>query len=446
MTLTSGGKRHERNIETAQSWCHDFLLTELTTLLPQSSLDEPAIRRYLWNIIQSDSEHALHARLCLRCWISHQIAGACAKLSSKFGQKYGFTTIDLLPFVLDDDGTLEPSFSPFSLEILSQYDESKSSLSTWSYRKTEGHRDINLFLLDKGLYRISDWAILNDTPPDRLQRIFVGVDGQTLQEKVTLLQAFHQVYRRDRMQARLQTGSASRCLEPTPQQLSQIAHLIETKSSPGSDLNRILSQLCDLATELRRHRIAARRKTPVTQSLQALEETGYDLPQPDDSDSENEFLQRYRTSFLEGLNDAIKAITFKKCENYQKRNPSKAHLFVTALRLFHCEGLSMTVIAKVLDLPSQTAISRLIGLKQFRAEICAYWLNHLQENVRLEILQTMTSERLSQISQQVDAILAEETEAVMAEAAAEAQMPKNRTCNSTFSRHLCQELSGSTPS
>ncbi|MEO1622240.1 MAG: hypothetical protein AAFU53_14570, partial [Cyanobacteria bacterium J06632_3] len=384
-------------------------------------------------------------RLCLRCWVSHKISGACANLSHKFGQSFGFTTTDLLPFVLDDEGELTPSFSPFSLEILSQYDDRKSALSTWVYRKTESQKDINRFLLEKGLYRASDWAILNDTPPDRLSRIFVGLSSEALESRTTLLKAFHRVYRAERIQERLQRGRASRCVEPTPPQLRKMLSFIKLKIEP----RELFNQLCELANELRTHRISVRRNQPFTKSLQVLEAGvgGYDIPQTTaEVDSEREFIERYRGLFVEGLNDAIKSITLSTFKKYQRRNSSKAQLFIIALKLFHCEGMSMSTIAQAIDLPSQTAVTRLISLKRYRAEICAYWLQQLQGQVKIEVLKAITPERLTQISNQLEKILDEETAAVMAEAAAEAQMPKDRTTDSTFARHLCQELATFTPS
>ena len=49
----------------------------------------------------------------------------------------------------------------------------------------------------------------------------------------------------------------------------------------------------------------------------------------------------------------------------------------------------------------------------------------------------------AEIAQQLDQILSEEAETVMAEAASEAQIPKNRTANSVFSRRLCATVSAS---
>ncbi|MEL6130756.1 MAG: hypothetical protein AAFR30_12755, partial [Cyanobacteria bacterium J06628_4] len=56
-------------------------------------------------------------------------------------------------------------------------------------------------------------------------------------------------------------------------------------------------------------------------------------------------------------------------------------------------------------------------------------------------LQHISADRLTEIAQQLDHILLEETASVMAEAASEAQIPKNRTANSVFSRRLCKTVS-----
>ena len=45
------------------------------------------------------------------------------------------------------------------------------------------------------------------------------------------------------------------------------------------------------------------------------------------------------------------------------------------------------------------------------------------------------------IAQQLATVLSEETDAVMTEAAAEAQISKNRGVNSTFAKRLCAQLS-----
>ncbi|MEC4812105.1 MAG: hypothetical protein SAK29_02315 [Scytonema sp. PMC 1069.18] len=48
-------------------------------------------------------------------------------------------------------------------EILQSFDCQRSNLSTWSGQKVKQHKPLNQFLLERGLYLASDWAILNDT-------------------------------------------------------------------------------------------------------------------------------------------------------------------------------------------------------------------------------------------------------------------------------------------
>src|SRR4028118_181847 len=50
----------------------------------------------------SDDNRRLLAERCLQCFISGQIDQVCQKLAAQFGNEHGFTSSDLLPFVLDD--------------------------------------------------------------------------------------------------------------------------------------------------------------------------------------------------------------------------------------------------------------------------------------------------------------------------------------------------------
>ena len=100
----------------------------------------------------------------------------------------------------------------------------------------------------------------------------------------------------------------------------------------------------------------------------------------------------------------------------------------------------MSAIAQQLGLASQVQVTRLLQLKRFRTEICAYWFNQLKAQVSQDALAYISPDRLSQIAQQLEAVLAEETVATIAEAAAEAQMSKNRSAKSKFARQLCAKL------
>ncbi len=435
VTLTSAGQRKIREAPLAKRWCQT-----LDSSWELADDSDRTVQTHLWQLWQTDGEDALLALLCLRCWLSHQIAAACTQLASQFGKHYGFAAADLWPLVLDDDGRLSLTYQPLSLTILKRYDPAQAALSTWASRMTKAHPEINRFCLERGLYRISDWALLNDTSVGRLARALPGLGETELAQKARLLTAYHQVYRRDRIAQRQQSGRASRCLEPTDAQLLEI--------SPNSPPNRVLQQLCELADLLREHRIAVRRGMPLTRSLDATVEdrSSVQIASEPRSSSEAEgvaqdqFVQRYRSHFLGSLDEAIASVTLSYVTGYEKRQPSKGQLFLSALDLFHCGGLSMGAIAKQIGLSSQVQVTRLLKLKRFRTEVCAHWFNQLKQEVKTEALQFIPPDRLSTITEQLEEILTEETEAVMTEAASEAQIAKNREAKSTFARRLCARL------
>ncbi|EDX84894.1 hypothetical protein S7335_2593 [Synechococcus sp. PCC 7335] len=461
VTLTSAGQRKIKAMPSAKRWCQTYLEKALkgtsdsndagdrasSHLLVNDHLgddrvsNDRTVQTYLWQRWQARDESAPLALLCLRCWLSHQIVATCSQLASQFGRHYGFVTDDLLPLVLDDDGRLSLVYQPLSVKILERYDPSQAALSTWTSRMTKAHPEINRFCLDRGLYRISDWALLNDTSVGRLSRALPGLSPAALKQKVALLTAYHQVYRRDRIIQRQQSGRASRCLEPTDAQLLEIR--------PNSPPALVLQQLCELAEQLREHRIAMRRGMPITQSLDAtIDNQPYLQPasasqtegEAESKTVQDEFVQRYRSHFLESLDEAITAVAKSYASGYEKRQRSKGRLFLSALNLFHCEGLSMGVIAQKIGLSSQVQVTRLLKLKRFRTEVCAHWFNRLKQQIKAEALQFIAPERLSTITEQLETILSEETSSVMTEAAAEAQISKNRAIKSTFARQLCARL------
>lgn len=433
VTLTSAGKCRNKEIAEAESWYKSQAVNQT------DELSEREIQTKLWYLTQLDTEHASIARLCLRCWLSHHIAMVCYQLTKQFGQTYGFTVTDLWPLVLDDDGSLSPSYQPLTAKILERYQPQQAALSTWASRLTKGHPEMNRFLLERGLYRISDWAILNDTPVARLKRDLPSISAIELKERCELLTAYHLVYRQDRLLNREKVGRTSRCIDPTPKQLLAIGTIVN-RSWQSSE---VLTRLSELAHQLREHRIAVRRGVPVAQSLAVMETHGQQLENNVEDEAEvaqDDFLQQYRSHFSNSLERSIERVVFGYTEIYRKKNPPKDKAFLLALHLFHCEGLSMSVIAQQVGLKSQVQVSRLLNLKRFRTEICIYWLKQIKQQVNAEALAHISHDHLTRISEQVDRILAEETASAMAEAAAEAQVSKNRETKSTFARRLCAVL------
>ncbi len=112
------------------------------------------------------------------------------------------------------------------------------------------------------MYFISDWAILNDTKSKQLQRIlaeFHHLSESEIRLACLLLESYHAVYRRDRLEQRrnlLNSGQARiqrRCLPPTTTQLHEIARLLNAKATLRLETEEVLNHLQNLAKGLQQY-------------------------------------------------------------------------------------------------------------------------------------------------------------------------------------------------
>jgi len=119
------------------------------------------------------------------------------------------------------------------------------------------------------VYFISDWAILNETKSKQLQRIlteFHHLSESEIRDSCILLESYHAVYRRDRLeQGRnfLNSGQARiprRCLPPTARQLHEIGRLLNAKATLRLGTEEVLNQLQNLAKGLQQYRILCQEK------------------------------------------------------------------------------------------------------------------------------------------------------------------------------------------
>jgi hypothetical protein len=99
-------------------------------------------------------------------------------LEAKYRDEYGVSCSDLLPLVLDEAGEINrknTAYQSLARQIIESFDPQQSSLATWTNRRVKFHPELNAFLLERGIYMISNWAILNDTRPKQLERILSEV-------------------------------------------------------------------------------------------------------------------------------------------------------------------------------------------------------------------------------------------------------------------------------
>ncbi|MBD2495821.1 hypothetical protein [Nostoc sp. FACHB-280] len=392
------------------------------------------------------TDRYLLAQRCLLCFISWQIEQVCWQLEQNFGVIHGFTCADLLPYVLDDDGSLKPvnNYQCLSRKILQSFDPQQSSLKTWTHTKVKHDSEMNQFLLGCGVYLISDWAILNDTQPNQLQRILTAFYSLTLseiQQAQKLLESYHTIYRSARLQQRAR-GIGGKCTTPTTEQLQQIALLLENKTGQIFRAETVMAKLQELAERLRQYRIYIRSAYLPTEPLDILNKDSHPVTKEilDNENEQLEFLKLYRIQFLACLEQALALVIQSRINQLQRKNADKAKQFLIALRLFHCQNLSMTEIAARLELRAQDAVTRLLKLKEFRSEVSQQLLNLLCKQV-LELARNYSNiESLTILEQQIKIAINEQIEIVIIDAETQAQTAKNYIKTSLFNEKLCRYL------
>lgn len=447
--LDGSGKIVVEEIRTAKS----FIDKQLPHLVNQAAFSDSVMQRYLFTLLSdNNSTVCLMAETCLRCFISEQIKQVCWSLERQFGNNHQFSCYDLYPFVLDDTltygkppKTAAPATEYISMatKILQSFDPQQASLTTWTTRLVRHEPNLNHFLLERGIYLVSDWAILNDTTPKQLQRIFKEfhhLNDTVIAQAIRFLEAYHRIYRQERL-ANRKAKVRGKCPSPSLEQLQKIASLVELPLSP----EKTLGQLQYLAERLREYRICVR--------VGKLKQDSLDIPdiltkveqqqvagidgESAEEEVQEEFLSRYRQQFLTCLEQAIAQVISKWLS--QQKEPKKQQ-FLTSLKLFHCQGYSMTKIAALIGLQAQYQVTRLMQLKNFRADIRQQMLKNLRHQVTEMAAVYTNPDQLRQQEQQIQTALDEQVSFFIEQAETEASTAKNRPLKSLFAQSLCHYL------
>ncbi|NJM21050.1 MAG: hypothetical protein HC836_43560 [Richelia sp. RM2_1_2] len=447
--INAAGNRQIQSIPSAQT----FFTQVFIELIDVNHLSNSQIQSRLLDLYRDASvDKSMNAQRCLLCFISWEIEKVCLNLEKQFGAVGGFTSRDLLPYVLDDDGRLQPknSYQCFSLEILQSFDIRQSSLSSWTSRKVKQHPALSKFLLECGIYLLSDWAILNDTQPKQLERIlsqFHSLTVTEIQQNQWLLSSYHIVYRAQRLQQH-RARKTSKCQPPTIEQLQQISDRLNSLSTGKYNFStdNLMAQLQQLAKYLREYRIHVRGGSLAKESIDITDGNNHNYLGSSNTinyQEENqisEFLKKYRTQFIECLDNALASVTQIRVSKMQRKDVIKANKFLTALKLFHCQGLSMTEIAKLIEMKAQFQVTRLLKLKEFRADVTHELSIMLKARV-LELAQNYSDlEPLQALELEITIALTEQVTNLIAEAEIEAAGGKTNSTRSRFASRLCQYL------
>lgn len=444
-----------------------------TREFPAPDLKDVKIQRQLIDWFREEpsngnSTRSNLAELCLRCFISSQIESSCIEIEQKFGTTHGFTRYDLFPFVLYNPIPNHPNESndyiPFTTQVLQQFNPGKSNLSTWTKRLVSQHQEIKTFLLEHGVYIVSDWAILNDTTPKQIQRILLefhlpNLTEFEIQAAVKLLTSYHAIYRQQRFAERKKQKEQKaritwQCSPPTDEQLLEIAKRLKLRGDDREICEEVTNQLQNLASQLRQYRIAVRRKTVPTENIYdpntALEvdkKLAENFTETTDEDNgTSEFLEFYHQQLIDSLDTALKQITQSRLTNLERKKPADVSKFIIALHLHHCQQESMSAIAPKVELKAQYQVTRLLKLTDFRADVRQEMLKLLLTTIPEKAKTYASPERLSTLSEQVESALNEQIAEMIQLAEAESSNPKKTcTAKSLFSERLCLYLTQLAP-
>jgi hypothetical protein len=454
---------------TGRHWVEEVAIAQAVFqehFADQPNVSDASIQRQLLQLMRDPSVSLAIRQLaqwCLRCFISQQTEKACMQLERQFGTRHGFTRYNLFPFVLDDDLRAFPflsdepdstQYQPLAGEILRTVDISQSTLSTWTTRQVRHHPELRRFLQENGVFLATDWGILNDTSPDLLKTVltdFYVLSAAEVTSAYHLLQAYHQVYCHDRFQQRKLGHLKGRavCTAPSSEQLTRmVGYLQEQGLLPPRSSERILSQLQTIASQLRQYRLHRANGTLPTDLLNKADTSEIadkvGTVDPEIDPEADDFLRFYRGQILSCLDQALAQVTHDRFTYLKrKKTATDAEHFLTALKLFHCQGQSMSEIAPQVELEKQYQVTRLLKLKNFRDNVRSRLLRQLLGLVQ-DKAKTYTDDldplRLQKLNQQIETILEEHIGVILQRAESEAANARQREMTSLFARRLCEHL------
>ena len=444
--LNSSGKLKKIEIVRAKHFIKQY------SRFDSHDTSDRSIQRDLFLLRNNRDENSILADLCLRCFISHQIKQVCTQLYIQFGRERDFSRNDLLAYTLNDTLDLAENrpltasqYKPLGVEILEKFDPSKANLSTWTTLCVRQNRELERCLLEHGVWLITNWAILNHTNTKQVKRILSKFHDLTLAEveqATILLSAYHNVYRRDRLENRQSRGA--KCQTPSIEQLERIAILVKQQANLFLSPEQTLSQLERLANLLREYRIHMGGGTIRQESLDNTEINTERIQANLTSGEDNvdnvdcsDWLKSYRQQFQQSLDKSIEAVITNRLSKFKGKKAAKATQFITALGLLHCQGESMSEIASKVGLKKQYQVTRLLKLKELRVDIRHHLLQLMRD-------WTMTQTELEDIDSlkkrehEIELALAEQIDLVLDEA--EKEVSTANSTPSVLTKRICVYL------
>lgn len=405
-----------------------------------------------------DATERSHAGLCLRCYVSEPILNACRKIDRLFGNDRSFTYRDLLPFVLNDDGktlvvpdrdgktqvavdrdgtSQSIAYRFFSMQILQTFksnDRSSMSLDNWVYLQTKQNPELKNFLSEFGFKQLSDWALLNRARLKQLE--------QLAERDRHLIEVFHAVYRRDRLQ---QNQGSTRCLNPNTAQLQEMETELRSRDIP-IETSTLMPELRRVALQLRQYDLwSYREPLEIEDSETGDRKLRNDLPHNASNEVDGE--QQELLAFFHGQLQValVDAIEHEMCDRIKTLKKSKgyaafAHQLIPGLHLYYSQGISLKEAASILGMSNWAQARRILNPGELIGSVRRLTVRQ----VLTRMLQKAQEKGLTEIPPQPDYLesLVEQIEAfadaeIFQKAFEEIQAGKNRVMGSVYAQQLC---------
>ena len=399
------------------------------------------------------------AGLCLRCYVSDPILKACRKLDNLFGIEKHFSYQDLLAFALNDDGeTLvildgdrktqlilddkgeakTTAYQFFTVKVLQTFNadsHSRMSLDNWAYLQTKQNPEIKKFLSEFGFKHLSDWALLNRARPKQIERL--------AERDRHLVEVYHAVYRRDRVQQR--RLGAKRCPDPSNVQLQEMLTCLQARNVKLNTTTQLLKELQQVAVQLRQYDIWSNREPlEIPDPDTGNYTTRMDLPYEsrDELDVEQQelvefFHEQLRIALTQTIEQEIRSC-ITKLEKSKKYAPF-AKQFIPGLQLYYNQSLSLKDIAPRLGMTSWDQARRILNPGKLLNKVRVSCVQQLLES----ILKKSQEKGLTEVPPKSDYLqnLAEQIEAfadaeIFQEAGEEIRAGKNRKMDSLYAQQL----------
>ncbi len=447
LLLDSSGRVRHRELPAVQAF-----LTENFPAFLNEDASEDQLVRLLLPLIQTQPQ----ARMALRCLISHHVVAACQSLHHQFGQFYRFNLGDLLPLVLDDEGKPWQDRPAGGYQILAQrvfdrFDPSMGRLSTWVTRLVRQHPPMTTCLLNHGLYLVSDWAILNDTKPDQLHRIWTQTYQFSPEEAALachILQGFRLIYTAEHR-------PGARCKDPNPEQLERIAAFVAQKIQRPFTVPELQKRLTQLCKHLRTHRIRVRGgqvsglSLEDTQTLERIQDkVAYEQKPHDEDQALRDRLMLdchniFETAFPKAISRGLQKAHQVFLSSPRRDTREKANLYFPAILLFHGDRIPMGEIATRIGLKRQDDVSRLLNLNHLRAEIEQSVLDQCLRHLKSLLQDHQGGMGFEQVDRAVEAIKAlflEQIRPILEEEEQRTRTPKAFDRPTRFTAAICEAL------